>query len=116
VAEDEDSNYRLMEIILKKQFDLVRAENGLEAVEICQSTAGLHMVLMDMKMPVMNGYEATRLIRQFNKDIYIVAQTAYGLIGDRENAIEAGCNEYILKPIGKERLLNLVTNRGGAQP
>ncbi len=116
VAEDEDSNYRLMEIILKKQFDLVRAENGLEAVKICQSTAGLHMVLMDMKMPVMNGYEATRLIRQFNKDIYIVAQTAYGLIGDRENAIEAGCNEYILKPIGKQRLLDLVTNRGGAQP
>jgi hypothetical protein len=59
-------------------------------------------------MPVMNGHEATRQIRQFNKDVVIIAQTAFGLSGDREKAIEAGCNDYISKPIKKDELLSLI--------
>ena len=63
---------------------------------------------MDILMPVMNGHESTRQIRQFNKDVVIIAQTAFGLSGDKENAIEAGCNDYISKPINKNELLSLI--------
>jgi len=65
-------------------------------------------VLMDIKMPVMDGHEATRQIRQFNKDVIIIAQTAYALVGDREKAIAAECNDYISKPIKKDELLALI--------
>jgi CheY-like chemotaxis protein len=63
---------------------------------------------MDIQMPGLNGYEATRQIRQFNKEVIIFAQTAFGLVGDREKSIEAGCNDYISKPIGKVKLQALI--------
>jgi len=63
---------------------------------------------MDIQMPDLNGYEATRQIRQFNKDVVIIAQTAFGLSGDREKAIAAGCNDYIAKPINMAELLALI--------
>jgi CheY-like chemotaxis protein len=63
---------------------------------------------MDIRMPNMDGNEATRQIRQFNKDVVIIAQTAYGFSGDREKAIEAGCNDYIAKPIDKTLLYDLI--------
>jgi CheY-like chemotaxis protein len=63
---------------------------------------------MDIKMPVLNGYDATRQIRLFNKDVIIIAQTAFGMIGDRERAIAAGCNDYIAKPIEVPKLLELI--------
>jgi CheY-like chemotaxis protein len=63
---------------------------------------------MDIRMPEMDGYEATRQIRRFNKDVIIIAQTAYGLSGDREKAIESGCNDYLSKPIAKDELLGLI--------
>ena len=66
------------------------------------------MILMDIKMPVMDGYEATHQIRQFNKEVIIIAQTAYAFSGDREKAIEAGCNDYISKPIKKAELMALI--------
>jgi len=66
------------------------------------------LVLMDIKMPIMDGYEATRQIRLFNKDVVIIAQTAFALTGDREKAIAAGCNDYISKPIKKNELMVLV--------
>lgn len=68
----------------------------------------IDVVLMDIRMPAMNGYEATKHIRQFNKDLIIIAQTAYGLVGDRENALAAGCNDYISKPINKTELLEIL--------
>jgi CheY-like chemotaxis protein len=63
---------------------------------------------MDVKMPEMDGYEATRRIRQFNKDVIIIAQTAFALVGDKERAFTAGCNEYISKPIDRNLLLVLI--------
>jgi CheY-like chemotaxis protein len=63
---------------------------------------------MDIKMPVMNGYEAIRQIREFNKDVIIIAQSAYALTGDREKGIEVGCNNYISKPIEKEKLMEMI--------
>jgi len=63
---------------------------------------------MDIRMPELNGYEATRQIRQFNREVVIIAQTAYGFSGDREEAMEAGCNDYISKPINRTNLLALI--------
>ena len=73
---------------------LLKAVTGVEAVEICRNNPDLDLVLMDIEMPGMNGYEATRQIRQFNKDVIIIAQTAYALSGEREKAAAAGCNDY----------------------
>jgi len=109
IAEDDDQNYLFLEILLKKYADkLVRAVNSHESIEICRNNPDIDLVLMDIKMPLMDGYEAIRQIRQFNKDVIIIAQTSYGLTGDREKAIEAGSNEHISKPIAKEELLGLI--------
>jgi len=72
----------------------------------------IQLILMDIKMPDMNGYEATRQIRTFNQDVVIIAQTAYALTGDREKAIEAGCNDYLTKPINKNILFEKIKKNG----
>lgn len=82
--------------------------NGAEAVEVCRNNKDIDLVLMDIKMPLMDGYEATTAIRQFNKDIIIIAQSAYGLTGDVEKAIRSGCNTHISKPINKHDFLVLI--------
>lgn len=86
----------------------MEAATGAEAVEVCRNNPDIDLILMDIKMPVMDGLEATRQIRQFNKNVIIIAQTAFGLPGDREKAIEAGCNDYIAKPIEIALLLELI--------
>jgi CheY-like chemotaxis protein len=109
IAEDDISSEKLMTIELKRFCKEIKiAKNGIEAVEACRNNPDIDLVMMDILMPEMNGYEATRLIRQFNKDLIIIAQTAYALFGDREKAIESGCNDYIAKPILKEELLALI--------
>jgi CheY-like chemotaxis protein len=88
--------------------EILKARTGLEAVEACRNNLDIDLVLMDIHMPEMSGYEATKENRQFNKEVVIIAQTAYGLTGDREKAIEAGCNDYITKPIKKDELLAII--------
>ena len=68
----------------------------------------IDLILMDIGMPIMDGYEATRQIREFDKQVIIIAQTAYGLANDREKALQSGCNDYISKPINKEELYGLI--------
>jgi len=80
----------------------------LEAVEFCRTNPDIDLVLMDVQLPDLNGFEATRQIREFNKEVVIITQTADILTGDREKAIKAGCNDYISKPIGKSALLSLI--------
>lgn len=87
---------------------IFHASNGKEAVEIFNKNPDIDIILMDMKMPVMNGYEATKEIRKFNKDVIIIAQTAYALLGDRKLALDAGCNDYISKPADKDDLIQLI--------
>lgn len=82
--------------------------SGADAVEACKNNPDIDMVFMDIQMPNMNGYEATRQIRQFNKNVVIIAQTAFALAGDKEKAIEIGCNDYISKPIEKGVLLDII--------
>ncbi|MDD4821779.1 MAG: PAS domain S-box protein [Bacteroidales bacterium] len=109
IAEDDEVSGLLLKIALKIfGKSILGAQNGLEAVEICRTNPDIDLILMDIQMPIMNGYEATRLIRQFNKEVTIIAQTAYGLSGDREIALAAGCNDYIAKPVNKAELLTII--------
>lgn len=109
IAEDDETSEFLISLILEDYASVVlKARTGKEAVDMCRKHPDLELILMDIQMSNMNGYEATRQIRQFNKEVIIIAQTALGLVGDREKAIEAGCNNYITKPIDKESLLTLI--------
>ncbi|MFZ4564056.1 MAG: response regulator, partial [Bacteroidales bacterium] len=86
----------------------LEVRTGFDAVEACLNHPDIDLVLIDIRLPNMDGYEATRQIRQFNKEVIIIAQTAFGLSGDREKAIESGCNDYLSKPIAKDELLGLI--------
>jgi PAS domain S-box-containing protein len=109
IAEDDEVSSMYLNTILETiDCEIIECGNGRKAVELCKSIPDIDLILMDIQMPLMNGYEATQLIREFNKDVYIIAQTAYALGGDREKALNAGCNDYIPKPIDKTLLLNLI--------
>lgn len=98
VAEDTDSNFLLVSLILKKGYEVLRAHNGAEAVRMCREFAP-DVVLMDMKMPVMDGLEATRQIREAGSSVPIIAVTAYAYDSDRAKALDVGCDDYIAKPL-----------------
>jgi hypothetical protein len=109
IAEDEETSDLILTIELKKMSkNILHATTGISTVEICRQNPDIDLIMMDIKMPKMDGYEATREIRKFNKNVIIIAQTAYALAGDREKAIEAGCNDYISKPIKMNLLVALV--------
>ncbi len=109
IAEDDDVSELLIENYIKIfGKEIYKARTGVEAVEICRNNPDLDLILMDIRMPEIGGYEATKQIREFNRDIIIIAQTAYGLSGDREKAIDAGCNDYIAKPIDKVKLQTMI--------
>ncbi len=105
VAEDEDLNYKVLESVLTRaKANVWRAKNGIEAIEVCQAT-NIDLVLMDIQMPRMDGYMATRKIKQFNKNLPVIAQTSYAMAGERENCLAAGCDDYLSKPLNLEELL-----------
>ncbi len=109
VAEDDETSYLYFEKILRKEnIRLIRASNGEETVAAVKNNPEISMILLDIKMPGIDGNEAARQIREFNKDIIIIAQTAYALPGDRESAIDAGCNEYISKPVDIDKLKSMI--------
>ena len=109
IAEDDEISEIQISIEIGKYCrEILKVKTGTEAVEICRKNKDIDLVLMDIKMPGLSGYEAARQIRQFNKDVIIIAQTAYAFAGESEKAIEAGCNDYISKPIGKDKLLSLL--------
>lgn len=107
VAEDIESNFLLISALLKRHFDLVNVKNGREAVEAVRNKH-FDLVLMDMKMPVMDGLTATAEIRKFNVDLPIIALTAHAFDTDQQAALEAGCNEYLVKPIDKAKLMKVL--------
>ncbi|MDM8159699.1 PAS domain S-box protein [Labilibaculum sp. K2S] len=109
IAEDDKTSEMLISIELEKfSREILKVNTGTHAVETCHNNPDIDLVLMDIQMPGMNGYEATREIREFNKEVIIIAQTAFVLEGDKEKAIGAGCNNYISKPINPNILLSLV--------
>jgi CheY-like chemotaxis protein len=98
----------LYEILKSSGADILRAENGIDAIKMLSSEKKPDIIIMDMKLPGIDGYEATRRIREINKVIPIIANTAYAMAGDREKSIEAGCNDYISKPTDRKQLLDLI--------
>lgn len=109
VAEDDDTSFLLLGKMLSDyNFSMIRANNGEEAIEKIRGENSFDLILMDIKMPVMDGIRATEEIRTFNKTIPIIGQSAYALEGDRERALEIGFNDYITKPIKKTRLIEII--------
>jgi len=109
IAEDEDYNYILLEKLFEDfEINIIRATNGIEALALCQEKSDVDLILMDLKMPEMDGFEATKRIKAFRPDIAIIAQTAFATEEDKDKALACGCSDYISKPFKKEILLSKV--------
>ena len=108
VEDDENSEMFITKVVGSMGKLVLIARNGLEAIDICMNNPDLDLILMDIKMPLMDGYEATRQIRTFNKDVVIISQTAFALTYDREKSMATGCNDYIAKPLNKSKLIELI--------
>ena len=107
IAEDNDSNYILMTYILKRDYEYVRAKNGVEAVEQADK-GGIDLILMDIKMPEMDGLEATKRIKAAHPELPILALTANAFDSDRQLAFDAGCDDFLAKPVSSARCLELI--------
>lgn len=109
IAEDDKISELLISLAVKSiSKETICVKNGKEAVEICKKNPTIDLLLMDMQMPIMNGYEATRQIRKFNKDVIIIAQTANILANEGEEMLLAGCNDFISKPIQIEEIKSII--------
>ena len=109
IVDDDEASEMLLSIAIKTFCkETIKARTGIEAVEACRNHPDINLILMDFKMPLMNGLEATQLIRQFNTDVIIIAQTAYETSSDYHMALAAGSNEYILKPFNLDSLKNMI--------
>lgn len=109
IAEDEKTNYSLLEnIISPTNASVIWVKNGMDAIEACRDNENIDLVLMDIKMPDMNGLEATKRIRKIKKNLPIIAQTAYATPNDEDNCLRAGCNDYLAKPLGIDDILTKI--------
>lgn len=109
VVEDDQVNYHFIEAMLEKtQVQLLHAENGFQALELCKSIHRIDLILMDIKLPEKNGYEITREIKSFRKDIPIIAQTAFPLNDVRERCLESGCDDVLSKPVDIEVFMGML--------
>lgn len=109
IAEDEDSNYYLLEeFLLKTNFQLIRAVNGVQAVDICKTNKSVDLVLMDIKMPVKDGFIAASEIKAIRPTLPIIAQTAFSTDSDHEKALRSGCDDTITKPLNRDLLLSKI--------
>lgn len=109
VVEDEEFNRIYFEELLNQMHcNVLVAHNGLEAIDICQKNDKIDLVLMDIKMPLMDGYEATKEIKKIRPNLPIIAQTAFALLGDKNKSLENGCDDYIAKPVKKDVLIQLI--------
>ena len=109
IAEDDEVSKIHLSLLLENMaHEIIHVSNGSDAVEAIQTNSEINLILMDVRMPKMGGIEATRKIREFNKEIVIIAQTAYALEGDREKMLQEGCTDYISKPINREKLIEII--------
>ena len=109
VAEDDDMNFFFIkELLTEYKVNIMRATTGVESVNMVRSSPNIDMVLMDIKMPGMDGLDATREVKKIRRDLPVIAQTAYAFASDKEKAFEAGCDDYISKPIDRIRLVTLM--------
>jgi CheY-like chemotaxis protein len=111
LVEDEHANYLLINNWLEEaNAKVIYAANGLEAVSLFENNPEINLVLMDIKMPEMNGFEATRIIKSIKKSIPVIALTAYAMAGDKAKCLEAGCDSYMSKPLKRQELLSLIAS------
>jgi signal transduction histidine kinase/CheY-like chemotaxis protein len=109
IAEDDNINFLLLKKILQlRNYTVLRANNGQEAVDICKANKDIDLVFMDVKMPVMNGLDAFKIIKKFNPDLVVIAQTAYSSSEDKEMILNLGFKNYITKPLNKEKIFELL--------
>jgi len=109
IVEDEVFSDQLLTVVLKKiARNIYHAKSGLQAIELFKQHPDIDLIMMDIKMRGMDGYATTEEIRQFDKEVIIIAQTAYALVGDREKALEAGCDDYLAKPIIKKEVMKVI--------
>lgn len=110
IAEDDEINYFYLNVLLKRETKakILYAKNGKEAVDLFRTNPGISLVLMDLKMPGIDGLEATRQIKSMNSDVPVIAITAYAMAGDEQKVLSAGCDGYLSKPISKEKLLRKI--------
>ena len=109
IAEDEDSNFLLLtHILMRSNLRILHARDGLEAINLCNAHPEIQLVLMDINMPNMNGYEATKKIKASKPEIPVIAVTAFAMSGDREKSLIQGCDEYLEKPIKQQHLFTLL--------
>ena len=107
VAEDNDSNYILMTYILRRDYQFKRAKNGQETVDMANE-GGIDLILMDVKMPVMDGLQAKAIIKESHPDLPIIALTANAFDSDRQLALKAGCDDFLSKPVSSEKCLQTI--------
>jgi len=109
IVDDDNISNLLLENILKViTSQILKAHSGNEGVELFKANSDIDLIMMDIKMPGMDGYQATKLIREISKDVIIIAETAFALTGDEDKALAAGCNNYISKPIISEKLFSII--------
>ncbi len=109
IVEDDETNFNVINSILKKtNAGIIRANNGQEAIEMALANSKINLVLMDIQLPILNGYEASKQIRK-NSKLPIIAVTAYAMPGEKQKSLEAGCNDYITKPYDMKDLLNKIS-------
>ena len=109
IAEDIDDSYLMIEkILIKYHAKIIRTNDGQETIDICRKDNKIDLILMDIRMPVKNGYDATSEIKEFRPNLPIIAQTAYAIEGDREKALKAGCDDYLSKPINPKLLIKKI--------
>ncbi len=113
VEDDQSSRLYLNKILERTGVILLNASDGQEAIDVALKNPDIDIILMDIQLPVIDGYKSTEKIREFMPDVIIIAQTAYGLLGDKEKIIESGFNDYIIKPILSQNLIEkMISNLG----
>ena len=108
IVEDDENSANYLKMLLSDKNYLLYATNGKEAVDVCKRNNDIDIILMDLKLPVLNGFRATSEIRTFNKDVIIIAQTAFAFESDKEKALAKGCNDFLTKPFTEKLLFETI--------
>ncbi|MCF6333452.1 MAG: response regulator [Draconibacterium sp.] len=109
IVEDDEPSFMFIKIVLGYSgFKNLWVKNGEEAIIACKQNNDINLVLMDINLPAMSGYSATKEIKKFKPELPIIAQTAFAILGDREKAFKAGCDDYISKPINSKMLIEKI--------
>jgi CheY-like chemotaxis protein len=111
VAEDDETNFYYLNAVLIRETGakILHASNGVEAVDLFKANPDIRLILMDIKMPQMDGFEATRQIKLIDNDVHIIAITAYAMSGDEDRIMAAGCDGYLSKPLTKKNLMEKIS-------